>query len=63
VTPPVIDPETVQLVAQCLNHYDTAGHRVTTGPEEIDILLGQALQVNYLEVLPSELLAEEILNS
>jgi hypothetical protein len=25
VTPPGIDPETVQLVAQCLNHYATPG--------------------------------------
>jgi hypothetical protein len=25
VTPPGIDPETVRLVAQCLNHYDTPG--------------------------------------
>jgi hypothetical protein len=25
VTPPGVDPETVQLVAQCLNQYDTPG--------------------------------------
>jgi hypothetical protein len=25
VTPPAIDPETVRLVAQCLNHYATPG--------------------------------------
>ena len=25
VTPPGIDPETVRLVAQCLNHYATPG--------------------------------------
>ena len=25
VTPPGIDPETVRLVAQCLNHYATLG--------------------------------------
>jgi hypothetical protein len=25
VTPPGIDPDTVRLVAQCLNHYATAG--------------------------------------
>ena len=28
VTPPGIDPGTVQLVAQCLNHYTTPGPRV-----------------------------------
>ena len=27
VTPPGIDPETVRLVAQCLNHYATRGPR------------------------------------
>jgi hypothetical protein len=27
VTPPGIDPETVRLVAQCLNHYATPGPR------------------------------------
>ena len=27
ITPPGIDPETVRLVAKCLNHYATAGPR------------------------------------
>ena len=27
VTPPGIDPETIRLVAQCLNHYATPGPR------------------------------------
>ena len=27
MTPPGIDPETVRLVAQCLNHYATPGPR------------------------------------
>jgi hypothetical protein len=29
VTPPGIDPGTVGLVAQCLNHYDTQGPNIT----------------------------------
>lgn len=37
--------------------------RVTTRPEEIVILLGQALQVHCLKVWPSQQLAEEILSS
>jgi len=28
VTPPGIDPETVRLVAQCLNHYATTGPHI-----------------------------------
>jgi hypothetical protein len=30
VTPPGIDPETVRLVAQCLNHYATPGPKTET---------------------------------
>ena len=29
-TPPAIDPGTVRLVAQCLNHYATPGPTITT---------------------------------
>jgi hypothetical protein len=29
VTPTGIDPETVRLVAQCLNHYATPGHLIS----------------------------------
>jgi hypothetical protein len=31
VTPPGIDPETVRLVAQCLNHYATPGPEKNKG--------------------------------
>ena len=33
VTPPAIDPETVRLVAQCLNHYATPGPDVLSSSE------------------------------
>jgi hypothetical protein len=34
VTPPGIDPETVRLVAQCLNHYATPGPTVTAAGQK-----------------------------
>ena len=38
VTPPGIDPETVRLVAQCLNHYVTPGPPLFSIPDVIQLI-------------------------
>jgi hypothetical protein len=47
VTPPGIDPETVQLVAQCLNHYATPGSLSDIlGNYELNLFSGQNVSRN-----------------
>ena len=46
VTPPGIDPETVRLVAQCLNHYATPGREQTITTEKFSISGGDNQIIN-----------------
>jgi len=56
VTPPGIDPRTVRLVAQCLNHYATPGPNKQRFKEyklslDKTLILCSKLQTNFLQLI------------
>ena len=55
VTTPGIDPGTVRLVAQRLNHYATPGPNIYSVPEEITAEnVGEIIRVQNPEVITNE---------
>ena len=49
VTPPGIDPGTVRLVAQRLNHYATPGPDKKVSNEITEIVIGKSKQPEYCQ--------------
>ena len=62
VTPPGIDPSTVQLVAQCLNHYATPGPSVFINSTLIRDISKQNQTITIKHQKPPCIMHQDVMN-